>query len=57
MQPLKKYNYKANKTNCWVQSKVLDELYNLTNDFSNLQKYICLAFDKMKIKAQKIQRR
>ena len=30
-------------------SKVIPEHCNLTKDFSNLHKYICLAFDEMKI--------
>ena len=32
-----------------LTSKVIAEHCNLTKDFSKLQKYICLAFDEMKI--------
>ena len=31
--------------------KVIDERCSLTKDFSNLQRYICLAFDEMKIQS------
>ena len=31
--------------------KIIAELCSLTKDFSNLQKYICLAFDEMKIQS------